>query len=100
MPRKAKTSTPKYVTEERRTYELSETAKNVIIMTLIVGLISMLTYLIEGGLPALAEEYSEYAIWILAGTAFLVGVVDYLRHYKDTVLVEINTDTGEEKVIC
>jgi len=101
MAKKAtKTSTPRYVTEERIAYEIKDTLLKAIWIGFVVGVISMLTYLIEGGLPALAQQYPEYAIYILAGSAFLVGVVDYLRHYKDTVLVEIDTKTGEEKIIC
>jgi hypothetical protein len=99
MVGKKKAKTPKYVTKVRSSYDPWITLKKVLYTALIVGGISALTYIVDAGVPSLVLAYPEYSFLILLGSAFLVGLINALKHYKDTITVKVNTVTGEEEII-
>lgn len=95
-----KSKTPKYVTIKQDAYDPYITLKKVLLTALIVGVIQALTYLQQGGLAELLEGYPEYGWIVTIAAVGLAGIINYLKHYKDTELVEVlESDLKGDEVI-
>jgi len=82
---------------EVRTGDPLISIKKLLIEAFTVGVIAVLVYLIDIGLPGLALEYPEYAILLTLLTAFIAGLVNWLKHRNDSVLITVDEKTNEIK---
>jgi len=83
-----------YTTVVEDGYNKWKTIEKFLIQGAIVAIIAFLTYFVEVGFPGLQLEYPQYAAIIAMISAIVVALINYLKHYKDTVVVIKDSKTG------
>jgi len=90
MPKK-----PKYVTKAVSSYDPWISIKKFLIQGALVALVAFLTYFVNTGIPELMLEYPAQIAILSMTTAVIAALINYIKHYRDTIMAKVNSKTGE-----
>jgi len=77
---------------EISTYDWTITVKKFFIQMILVGAIASLVWAVEEGIPELVLSYPQYATILAMLSAVVTAILNYLKHYKDSIEVDDDYD--------